>query len=554
MQLIGCDFAVAAENSTFVCLSEVNWGILPGALVAKCIADSLLPRHAMYYASVGEPFDGKEAERIGLINFAVPQDQVRAKTIELAGKLMSKSPKVLRATKQAVRNVRTMDVTQSYDYLAEKGKAIKVGDRRRLRTTPGCASSSTRRATSRPTSRSSSERCSSRKGLAAVEGAPDRCGEAPCLAGRSQRDLTAERGQVGSEPDRRARRGGEPVEFGERRRAVPGSGLQPVGGERLSDAAVVRGEIRIEVGAEELAQFGIDGGWPRGSWLAIPLCIDLGWPGIGVGCQDTVALRERAVFDEDDGGRAAGDQGRAAGIEVGAGGGRADGRPGIDPCERGFQPLGVGQKRPRSRADWRGLRSSGRWPAVRWRFIRIAAGGANLRLRLEAPNVGGRGRCRRVPVRLCVWPCSCGSADSIAREVLARVGQRAPSTRADLMEPGRDARCRCGLVFSATDGPPAEWRTIAGAGVSTAGVRRFAARQPRRRSSVPGSWPNGATGLVRVGEAAPAYSRPVGSRRRLHRLRPFTTRSDGGKGHNVIQMAYHARIWSRPVRVTDRTS
>jgi feruloyl-CoA hydratase/lyase len=128
MQLIGCDFAVAAEDSTF-CLSEVNWGILPGALVAKCIADSLLPRHAMYYASVGEPFDGKEAERIGLINFAVPQDQVRAKTIELAGKLMSKSPKVLRATKQAVRNVRTMDVTQSYDYLAEKGKAIKVGDK-----------------------------------------------------------------------------------------------------------------------------------------------------------------------------------------------------------------------------------------------------------------------------------------------------------------------------------------------------------------------------------------------------------------------------------------
>jgi trans-feruloyl-CoA hydratase/vanillin synthase len=128
MQLIGCDFAVAAEDATF-CLSEVNWGILPGALVAKCIADSLLPRHAMYYASVGEPFDGKEAERIGLINFAVPQDQVRAKTIELAGKLMSKSPKVLRATKQAVRNVRTMDVTQSYDYLAEKGKAIKVGDK-----------------------------------------------------------------------------------------------------------------------------------------------------------------------------------------------------------------------------------------------------------------------------------------------------------------------------------------------------------------------------------------------------------------------------------------
>jgi feruloyl-CoA hydratase/lyase len=127
MQLIGCDFAIAAEDATF-CLSEVNWGILPGALVAKVVADALLPRHAMYYASVGDPFDGKEAERIGLINFAVPKEKLRDKTLELANKLMMKSPRVLRATKQAMRNVKNMDVTQSYDYLAEKGRAIKVGD------------------------------------------------------------------------------------------------------------------------------------------------------------------------------------------------------------------------------------------------------------------------------------------------------------------------------------------------------------------------------------------------------------------------------------------
>src|SRR5215468_711980 len=41
---------------------------------------------------------------------------------------MKKSAAVLRATKQAIRHVRTMDVVQAYDYLAEKGKAIKVAD------------------------------------------------------------------------------------------------------------------------------------------------------------------------------------------------------------------------------------------------------------------------------------------------------------------------------------------------------------------------------------------------------------------------------------------
>ena len=127
MQLLACDFAIAAESATFS-LSEVNWGILPGALVSKAVADMVLPRHALYYACLGEPFDGKEAARIGMINYAVSDEKLEAATIELAQKLMKKSPAVLRATKQAIRHVRTMDVAQAYDYLAEKGKAIKVAD------------------------------------------------------------------------------------------------------------------------------------------------------------------------------------------------------------------------------------------------------------------------------------------------------------------------------------------------------------------------------------------------------------------------------------------
>ena len=127
MQLLATDFVVAAENATFS-LSEVNWGILPGALVSKVVADAVLYRHALWYACLGEPFDGKEAARVGFINLAVPHDRLVEETETLARKLMAKSPRVLRATKQAIRHVRTMDFGQAYDYLAEKGKAIKVGD------------------------------------------------------------------------------------------------------------------------------------------------------------------------------------------------------------------------------------------------------------------------------------------------------------------------------------------------------------------------------------------------------------------------------------------
>src|SRR5262249_24296672 len=121
-------FAIAAEDATFS-LSEVNWGILPGALVSKAVADAVLPRHALYYACLGEPFDGKEAARIGMVNYAVPAGKLEAATIELAGKVMKKSQALRRATNKGIKAGRTMDVAQAYEYLAEKGKAIKVPDK-----------------------------------------------------------------------------------------------------------------------------------------------------------------------------------------------------------------------------------------------------------------------------------------------------------------------------------------------------------------------------------------------------------------------------------------
>jgi trans-feruloyl-CoA hydratase/vanillin synthase len=128
MQLLACDFAIAAEEATFS-LSEVNWGILPGALVSKAVSDTVLPRHALYYACLGDPFDGKEAARIGMINYAVPIKKLEDAVTDLAERLMKKSPAVLRATKQAIRHCRTMDVAQSYEYLAAKGQAIKAADK-----------------------------------------------------------------------------------------------------------------------------------------------------------------------------------------------------------------------------------------------------------------------------------------------------------------------------------------------------------------------------------------------------------------------------------------
>src|SRR5690606_6616738 len=98
------------------------------ALGAKALTEAMLYRHALYYACLGDPFDGKEAVRVGLANVAVPSDRLEEETEKLAHKLMAKSPLVLRATKQAMRAVRTMDVVQSYEYLAAKSAALKTAD------------------------------------------------------------------------------------------------------------------------------------------------------------------------------------------------------------------------------------------------------------------------------------------------------------------------------------------------------------------------------------------------------------------------------------------
>jgi trans-feruloyl-CoA hydratase/vanillin synthase len=126
-QLCACDFAIAANDAVFG-LSEVNWGIIPGGIVSWNVADVLSFRDALYYAVTGDPFTGKEAEKMRLVNFSVPKGKLRAETVKLAKKLMKKSPNAMRHTKEAIRVVRRMNVDDARDYLGVKGVACKATD------------------------------------------------------------------------------------------------------------------------------------------------------------------------------------------------------------------------------------------------------------------------------------------------------------------------------------------------------------------------------------------------------------------------------------------
>ncbi len=131
-QVCACDFAIAADDALFG-LSEVNWGILPGGIVAWNVVQMLNFRDSLYYAMTGDTFDGKKAKEIGFVNFAFPKAKLKEETVKFAHKLMEKSPAAMRYTKEAIRAVRFMNEPQAQDYLNAKSDALKHNDKENSR-------------------------------------------------------------------------------------------------------------------------------------------------------------------------------------------------------------------------------------------------------------------------------------------------------------------------------------------------------------------------------------------------------------------------------------
>ena len=117
--LVACDLAIAADTAVFG-LSEINWGIPPGNLVSKALADTVGHRKALHYIMTGETFSGTEAAEMGLVNKAVPLADLREETIKLARTLLAKNQIVLRQAKIGFKRCRELTWEQNEDYLYAK--------------------------------------------------------------------------------------------------------------------------------------------------------------------------------------------------------------------------------------------------------------------------------------------------------------------------------------------------------------------------------------------------------------------------------------------------
>jgi trans-feruloyl-CoA hydratase/vanillin synthase len=130
--LVGCDLAVAAEDAIFG-VSEVNWGIIPGGNVCKAIEETMGYREALYYIMTGDTFTGKQAAEMGLVNYAVPKDQLRARVLEIAKKLLALNPVTVYNAKVMYKFTRNMDWELASEFSGAKSSQNAMMDKEKGR-------------------------------------------------------------------------------------------------------------------------------------------------------------------------------------------------------------------------------------------------------------------------------------------------------------------------------------------------------------------------------------------------------------------------------------
>jgi enoyl-CoA hydratase len=98
---LGCDLVVAAEDATFA-FPETGVGLFVTGGVTHWLPRAVGLAKAKELIMTGEPFDGREAARLGLANRAVPRDEVLPAAEALARAIMTKAPIPIAMTKGAL--------------------------------------------------------------------------------------------------------------------------------------------------------------------------------------------------------------------------------------------------------------------------------------------------------------------------------------------------------------------------------------------------------------------------------------------------------------------
>jgi len=112
-----CDLAVAERAAQFG-TPGVNIGLFCSTPMVA-LSRAVPRKQAMEMLLTGDTVDAEEARRIGLINRAVPAEALEAETLDLARKVMSKSPLTLKIGKEAFYRQIEYGLVEAYAYASQ---------------------------------------------------------------------------------------------------------------------------------------------------------------------------------------------------------------------------------------------------------------------------------------------------------------------------------------------------------------------------------------------------------------------------------------------------
>jgi trans-feruloyl-CoA hydratase/vanillin synthase len=110
-----CDLAVAAEDVKFG-LSEINFGIFPAGGASWAATHNLSRKQALYYILTGDTMSGTEAAQYGLVNKAVPAEELDAAVDKFVEKIVNKNETTLRLAKEVYEKTTQLELPAAIDY------------------------------------------------------------------------------------------------------------------------------------------------------------------------------------------------------------------------------------------------------------------------------------------------------------------------------------------------------------------------------------------------------------------------------------------------------
>ncbi len=102
------DVAICTEDCQFG-LTEVKLGIVP-AVISPFVMQKIGAGRARTLFLTGERFDGREAQRIGLVHKAVPEGELDGAVDKVVAELLSAGPAAVASAKELIRNVAALSL------------------------------------------------------------------------------------------------------------------------------------------------------------------------------------------------------------------------------------------------------------------------------------------------------------------------------------------------------------------------------------------------------------------------------------------------------------